>query len=105
LYNLLDIANRSDKLSQLSIKSDVSLTDGTIEKYSYSVDLKAFASEGFDETLATLNFDIIVCETEVLSPSSADPIEVVLDIGPTAQEDRRDLNNFFTTSDDYCPAI
>jgi hypothetical protein len=105
LYNLLDIANRGDKLSQLNIKSDVALTDGTIEKFSYTVDLKAFASALNDITVATLNFDIIVCETEVISPISANPIEVVLDIGPTAVEDRRDLNNFFTTSDNYCPAI
>jgi hypothetical protein len=105
LYNLLDIANRGDKLSQLNIKSDVALTDGTIEKFSYTVDLKAFASALNDITVATLNFDIIVCENEVISPISADPIEVVLDIGPTAVEDRRDLNNFFTTSDNYCPAI
>lgn len=81
------------------------MTDGTVEKYSYSVDLRAFASSSYDETLATLNFDIIVCETEVISPISVTPISVVLDIGPTAQQDRRDLNTFFTTSDNYCPAI
>lgn len=72
---------------------------------SYSVDLRAFASEGYDDTLATLNFDVIICENEVLSPISASPISVTLDIGPSATQDIRPLINYFTTDDDYCPAI
>ena len=101
LYDVLDLENKDS--DAIDIKTDVDLTDGTIDEISYTFKIIAEA-DGGATIEKTINVNIIVCGWESLEATSEG--RVVYDFQPENGDTdnfTKDISILFESNDTYCP--